>query len=130
VTDGIFRYSRKPRRDPAIAFVERFCAGDIEGLAELLAPDPRFSGTLHSYDSAGAYLRALRRDPPEACPFEILSATEGPGAVAIFWSYQKPTRVLRMAQLFTVRHGLIHEIDLVFEAHRAPNQPLGRVKQP
>jgi len=35
-----------------------------------------------------------------------------------------------MAQLFRVRHGPIHEIDLVLDASQAPNRPLSQVKQP
>jgi len=99
----------------SLEFLGRFCAGDIDGLEALLAGDLRFTGPFHTCASASEYLQGLRQDPPESCGFRALSVTEGPQAVAIFYEYQRPDRVLPIAQLFRFSNGKIAEGLLVFD---------------
>ena len=102
-------------RDVALEYLRRFCAGDVDGLEPLLSTDVSFAGTLHAYDSASEYLDALRRDPPEACGYKVLSITEGENAVAVFYEYQKRGRVLTVAQLFRITEHQIDDVLLVFD---------------
>lgn len=101
----------------AIAYIERFCAGDIDGLAPLLAADLQFTGPLHRYRTRAEYLDGLRHDPPQPCRFEVLSLTEGADAVAIFYEYHKPAGLLRIAQLFRIENQTIKDILLVFDSN-------------
>lgn len=96
-------------------YLRCFCAGDIDGLPPLLAADLMFSGTFHTYGSASEYLDSLRSDPPEKCKYKVLSITEGEDSVAVFYEYQKPDRVMRIAQLFKIRNHKINEVLLVFD---------------
>ena len=102
-------------RDVAMEYLRCFCAGDIDGLSRLLAADLRFSGTFHTYASASEYLDSLRSDPPEKCEYKVLSVTEGEGAVAVFYEYQKPDRAMQIAQLFKIRDHKINEMLLIFD---------------
>lgn len=103
------------KRDLALTFIEHFCAGDVESLAPLLAPDLRFRGPLLRCGSAKAYLKSLREDPPEKAGFRLLDVTEEASSVSVLWIYDKPGKSLTIAQLFGVREGKIGEIVLVFE---------------
>lgn len=103
-------------RDLALKFVQCFCDGDIDGIKHLLAPDLRFRGPLLAFDSAAAYCDALQKDPPEQCNYRILSLTEGEEQVAVFYELNKDGHTLPIAQLFTIRDGLIAEILLIFDS--------------
>ena len=59
-------------REIALLFLNRFCAGDIEGLVPLLTADLQFQGPLFEFDTADEYLSRLRNDPPGACDHDIL----------------------------------------------------------
>lgn len=96
-------------------YLRCFCAGDIDGLLPLLSADLRFTGPFHTYGSASEYLDGLRNDPPEKCEYKVLSVTEGEDSVAVFYEYQKPDRVMRIAQLFKIMNYEITEILLVFD---------------
>lgn len=100
-------------------FLRCFCAGDIDGLVPLLARDLKFTGTLHNFASAADYLDGLRRDPPQPCGYRVLSVTEGPDSVAVFYEYQKPARLMTIAQWFRFRDGKIVEMQVVFDARAA-----------
>lgn len=102
-------------REVALEFLRCFCAPDIDGLAPLLARDLKFTGTLYSYDSAADYLDGLRRDPPQSCGYRVLSITEGPDSVAVFYEYQKPGRAVTIAQFFRLRDAKIVEMRVVFD---------------
>jgi ketosteroid isomerase-like protein len=102
-------------RDVAMEYLRCFCAGDIDGLPPLLSADLRFTRTFQTYGSVSEYLDSLRRDPPEKCKYKVLSATEGEDSVAVFYEYQKPDRVIRIAQLFKIRNHKINEVLLVFD---------------
>lgn len=102
-------------RDIAMEFLRRFCAGDIEGLAPLMAEDLRFNGPLRQFRSRDAYLDSLRGDPPEPCGYRVLSVTEGGDHVSIYYEYEKRDRVQTMAQLCRLENQVIREILLVFD---------------
>lgn len=104
------------KRDIALKYIKYFCAGDIDGLAPLLAADLRFTGPFHRYTSAAGYLGGLRRDPPEKCGYRILSLTENEDAVAVFYDYEKPESTVRIAQLFKIKDLRITEIMLIFDS--------------
>ncbi len=97
-------------------YLRCFCAGDVDGLEPLLANSLCFNGTLHTYGSAREYTDALKNDPPEKCGCKVLSITESEQSVAVFYDYQKPDRVIQIAQLFKIEHEKIHEILLIFDS--------------
>ncbi|QDT95249.1 nuclear transport factor 2 family protein [Gimesia aquarii] len=101
--------------DLAISFVERFCAGDVEGLVLLLAKDLRFRGPFHQFDSRDAYVSCLKDNPPTRSRFHVLSVTEDDDHVAVFYEYQKTDETVMLAQLFKCEDGKITEILLVFD---------------
>jgi hypothetical protein len=102
-------------REIALEFVSRFCAGDVGGLEPLLAADLRFRGPLHEFRSRDAYLDTLRQDPPEQCGYRLLSLTESPDAVSLFYEYEKADSSVTIAQLCRFGKGTISEILLVFD---------------
>jgi hypothetical protein len=103
------------KRELALSFIERFCAGDVAGLERLLAPDLSFRGPLLRCESAAAYLESLRADPPGRCGYRVLALTEEVSSVSVLWIYDKPGKAVTITQLFGVRDGKIGEIVLVFE---------------
>ncbi len=105
-------------REVALDFVHRFCAGDVDGLASLLADDLRLRGPYLEIDSKKDYLAALSADPPEPTRYRLLSVTEDEGHVAIFYDYEKPDATTCVAQLLRVRDGLVSEIRVVFDTRR------------
>ncbi len=102
-------------REIAMEYLRRFCAGDVEGLEPLLAPELRFSGTFHTFHSRKEYLDTLKENPPEECGYRVVSVTENEDSVALFYEYQKPGGVLQIAQLFKMRSNRIQEVLLVFD---------------
>jgi hypothetical protein len=102
-------------RDIALEFLRCFCEGDISGLEPLLAPDMKFEGPMHAFDSAAAYLERLRQDPPVRCGYKVLCIAEDNESVAVFYDYCKSGKPMKLAQLFTIRELQIHGILLVFD---------------
>lgn len=107
-------------REIAEKFIACFCAGDIDGLATLLADDLRFTGPFFRFDSSNAYLDSLRNDPPEPGSYRLLSVTEDSDAVSVFYEYDKNGRPMTIAQLFGFRNGRISDILLVFDGSKLP----------
>ena len=103
-------------REMAMEFLKCFCAGDIDGLAPLLADDLRFKGPLHEFNLSGAYLQSLRDDPPDKCSYRVLSLTQAADHVSIYYDYEKDDGALTVAQLFGFANGKISEILLVFDS--------------
>ncbi|MCB1830547.1 MAG: nuclear transport factor 2 family protein [Gammaproteobacteria bacterium] len=101
--------------DLAIQYLNAFCAGDLRSLEPLLADELCFRGPFHTFRSASGYLESLRNDPPEKAGFEILSITENKDSVAVFYEYQKPDRVVSVAQLFTFEYQKIRDVLLIFD---------------
>lgn len=102
-------------RQVALAFVERFCAADVDGLAPLLAAKLRFRGPLHQFDSRAAYLASLRADPPQPAGYRLLHLTESEHGVALIYEYQKDEGAITIAQLCKFAGGEISEMLLVFD---------------
>ena len=102
-------------REVALEYLRCFCSGDVDGLEQLLAADLNFRGTFHEYFSSADYLADLRSAPLETCGYRIINVTEDVGSVAIFYDYEKPDKVMTIAQLFKVREGKISEVLLVFD---------------
>jgi len=102
-------------RDIALAYVRYFCAGDVDGLTDLLAPDLDFSGTLYRFQSRKDYLASLRRDPAAECGYRIHSVTEDADHAAVFYDYEKPDGAITVAQLFRIERQLIRKILVVFD---------------
>ncbi len=103
-------------RKLALAFINCFCAGDIDGLASMLHPDFQFIGPLFTADSAEDYLTTLRADPPERSLCDIHSVTENDSSVAVFYRYEKLSGDLEIAQLFQFTERLISGIRLIFDS--------------
>ena len=69
--------------DLALRYMEIFFSGsDLEALRPLFADDLVFEGPFYTFDSAEAYLDALRNDPPEGMAYEFLAER---GAVAAWY---------------------------------------------
>lgn len=105
-------------KDLAKKYLEAFCAGDLPHLESLLADDLRFRGPFHNFRSASEYMDSLRCDPPEECGFKIYSITENENTVAVFYEYQKPDRVVQIAQLFEFKEQRIKDILIIFDTRK------------
>ncbi len=71
-------------REIAMGFLRCFCAGDVDGLASLLAEDFPLNVPLYQFSSANTYSQSLKSDPPEQCGYWLLSVTEGWDSVSIY----------------------------------------------
>lgn len=105
-------------REIAIQFLERFCAGRIDELTELLVQNLKFRGPLYQFDHRADYLACLRDDAPEQAGLKILSVTENEDSVCIFYEYRKSADNILIAQLFQFHQQQITEIHLVFDTHQ------------
>ena len=99
-------------KETALAFIERFCSADLDGLERLLAPDLAFTGPLLQSGSAAEYIRALRFDPPEPAPYRIDLVQEESEKVFIKWSWHKSTGHLALEQSFEISDGRIRAVRL------------------
>ena len=102
-------------RDVAVTFLRCFCDGDIDGVAATLSDDFSLEGPLFRFDSRDAYLARLKKDPPEPCPFRVISISETADTVAVFYDYEKRSGTVTIAQLFKLDGDKIVEIRLVFD---------------
>lgn len=116
------RFPRMTNRELAISFVERFCDGDLEAIASLLADELRFRGPFHQFDSRDAYLSCLSDDPLPPSRSHILSVTEHDDHVAVFYEYQKKDGSVTIGQLFKCRDERIIETLLVFDGREAESK--------
>ena len=107
--------SHRGPRELALAYVKRFCAADLDGLAHLLARDLEFVGPYLRCRTVADYLSHLRSDPPELAEFEIVAMQLlAADAIGIEWHYRKPGDSVLLRQHFTVRNGRITKIRLEF----------------
>ena len=102
-------------REMALDYLSRFCTGDVDGLAPLLAQKLQFKGPLFQFSSKNAYLRSLRDGPLAGCGYRVLSVTESDDSVSIYYDYEKSDQVITIAQLFRFDKGKITELLLVFD---------------
>ena len=103
------------KKDAAIEFIRCFCAADLQGMEDLLAPELKFTGPLFTFDSRQAYLESLQNDPPEQASYRLLSVTDNDDEVAIFYEYDKALDSMTLAQLFRFQGEQISEILLLFD---------------
>jgi len=99
----------------AIEFIKKFCAGDIEGLALLLSENLQFKGPLFQFNSREAYLLSLKQDPAQPADYRVISITESPDHISIFYDYEKNEGSITIAQLFRFKDQKICEILIVFD---------------
>lgn len=102
-------------RDTALAFLECFCAGNIDGLEDFLNERLRVKGPLHQFNSRTEYLESLRADPPQSCEYDVLSVAIGDDDVTVFYDYLKTEGALTVAQLFRFDDHRIISMWLVFD---------------
>ena len=99
----------------ATSFIERFCAGDVDGLEPLLAEDLRFTGPFLNFDTREGYLASLRQDPPLPSEHRLRAVLAHDGTVAVFWDHGRGLDFVPMAHLFRVAGRRISEILLIFD---------------
>ena len=92
-----------------------FSGGDVDASTPLFAPDLTFSGPFYEYDSAAAYIDALRADPMENAHYEIIRAYEDASSACLVYRFTKPGISTPTAQFFEVSNGKISKILLVFD---------------
>ena len=92
-----------------------FSGGGIEALRPLLADDFRFEGPFYTYDSADAYIDALKADPPEGFAYTLIDAFEGASSACLIFEFSKPGSRIPMAQLFEIENGSISKVLLLFD---------------
>ncbi len=102
--------------DIALRYMEVFFAeGDMDALRPLLADDFRFEGPFYTYDSADAYIDALKADPPEGFAYTLIDAFEGASSACLIFEFTKPGIRVPMAQRFEMREGRITRVLLIFD---------------
>jgi SnoaL-like protein len=99
----------------AETYLARFCAGDVDGLAELITEDFEFIGPFVQSDGAGPYLEALRADPPVGCSAEILHAFEDGDRVNLIYRFSRAGVSATMSQLFEIRGEAVSRSLLIFD---------------
>ena len=111
-------------REVAMAYLKHFCAGNVDGLASLLADDLEFKGPFHQFSSSRAYIQSLRDDPLDRCSYRVVSITEADDSVSVYYDYRKAKSDLTVAQLFNFTDGKISKILLVFDTGRVGSSRL------
>ena len=101
--------------DLVVKFLDCFCRGDIDHLAEILADDLEFEGPLLQVNGRENYLEALRSDPPEQSTYQILDFVEEAEKVVVFYEYRKPQGNIKVEQSFVIKNGYIAKMVLVFD---------------
>jgi ketosteroid isomerase-like protein len=101
-------------RELGLAFLERYCTGDMEGLAALLDEEVVVTGPRVSCASAAQYLARLGEDPPEPARFRVLGVDEEAHGVTVMWRLVKATGSRVIRQSFRARAGRIVETQLIF----------------
>lgn len=106
-------------RDTALNFVKAFCGGDIEEIESTLGRQFSLSGPLFTFDSKEAYLSSLNADPPVPGPYKIISVMELSDCVSIYYTYQRHSESITIAQLFWMENEKISKTLLVFDRPNA-----------
>lgn len=102
-------------RDLALAFLDAFCAGDLDRLHSLFAEDVRVHGPFLAADSRAAYLAALAHDPPGDGVAEVLHASQDGESVALFYRYTTPRSSGLIGQWTQCQDGRITALTFVFD---------------
>ena len=107
-----------PSRDAVLRYLDIFYnAGPLDDLLPLFDPhDFQFSGPFARYDSARAYVDALKADPPQDCAYTLISLLENANKIGVVYEFARGDLRLPMAQLFTFRGATINRILLLFDS--------------
>jgi len=90
--------------------------GAIDDLRAILADDLSFRGPFYRFDSAAAYIDALKSDPPEASSYQILASYEYDNSACLIYQFSKQAITTPMAQTFELVDGKIARILLIFDS--------------
>jgi len=105
-------------RELALRYLDVFVGREpIETMLDLLhASDFRFAGPFFEFDSAEAYVRALRDDPALDCSYEPITVLEQGTEACVLYEFRRGELRTPMAQLFRVRDERIHGVLLIFDS--------------
>ena len=103
----------------AADFLDCFCRGDIDGLADLLDPKLKFEGPFFSGDGRDSYVQSLRDDPPAKSSHKLLNSVHDEQKVALFYDYIKPEGIVRIGQWFEIKDSKIAKMMLVFNVQES-----------
>jgi len=98
-------------KSTALEFINAFCETDLEALESLLSEDLQFVGSFFQFNTREEYINSLKNGALEKSHYALISVTDNPDHVAVFYKYIKPESELSVAQLFTsnlkksVKHG-------------------------
>jgi hypothetical protein len=93
-----------------------FGPATLDDLSSLLHPTLEFTGPLSAYDSAAAYIEAMKADPPEGFGYQLLHRYEDEASACIVYEFSRDEMTLLMAQTFEVEGGKIKRIRLIFDS--------------
>lgn len=88
----------------------------LDELYEILAPKLRFEGPLATFDSAEAYIDALKADPPAGMRYQLIQSFKKGNSVNLIYDFEKGSIKTRMSQLFVVEGDKISRIQLIFDS--------------
>ena len=102
-------------RAVALGFVRSFCSGDIEGVEATIAEDFELRGPLFEFNSKSSYIESLRSGGLEPGECDVLGVSEDGDTVAIFYTYNKASGRMTVAQFFWFANQRIVKTLLVFD---------------
>ncbi len=89
----------------------------LEAMLDVLHPtDFRFEGPFAAFDSAAAYVQALRDDPPLNCSYEPIAVLEQRDEACVVYDFVRDELRAKMSQLVRVRDGRICHLLLIFDS--------------
>ena len=97
-----------------------FKTGNLVQLEKFLAPDLDFQGPFYQFQSAAAYLQALRKDPPEGFNYKLIKSFEEDTSVCLIYRFSKAGVSTLMTQWFVVENDKINKITLIFDTAAFP----------
>ncbi len=92
-----------------------FKTGNLEELRSVLTDDLQFRGPFFNFDSANAYIKSLRDDPPKDFEYKIIKRYSDDSSACLIYQFSKPNITTPMAQTFEVVNGKIKSILLIFD---------------
>ncbi|WP_455199122.1 nuclear transport factor 2 family protein [Kaarinaea lacus] len=90
-------------------------SGDPDSLAEILSEDCLFRGPFYQFDTASAYIKSLKSDPPEGLSYRIIEAFESKHAACLVYEFSGKGVSTIMSQTFRISGDKISGILLVFD---------------
>ena len=92
-----------------------FTGTDLDDLYQLFTIDLSFKGPLYEFDTAEAYIKSLKSDPPTDFEFTMINSFETESSACLIYHFSKPGVSCPMAQLFEISSGKISKILLMFD---------------